>query len=118
VWSFVHVDDAATATIAAIERGDPGLYNIVDDEPAPASEWLPELARIVGAPEPRHIPVWLGRLAGGDAVVSMFTRIRGSANGKAKRELGWIPRYGSWREGFRYGLSDTATEPVSRTVRH
>lgn len=111
VWSFVHIVDAASATIAAVERGNPGIYNVADDEPASASEWLPELARIVGAPPPRHLPVWLGRIAGGAAVVSMFTRIRGAANGKAKRELGWTPRYASWREGFRYGLSDSAAEP-------
>ena len=106
IWSFVHVDDAASATVAAVGRGDPGVYNVADDDPAPTAEWLPELARIVGAPEPRHVPVWLGRLLGGEAVASMFTRIRGAANDKAKRELGWRPRYASWRDGFRYGLSD------------
>jgi nucleoside-diphosphate-sugar epimerase len=116
VWSFIHVDDAAAATVAAVERGDPGIYNIVDDEPAPASEWLPELARALGAPPPRHLPVWLGRLAAGDAAVSMFTRIQGSDNSKAKRELGWTPRYASWREGFRYGLADMPSEPAVRTT--
>jgi 2-alkyl-3-oxoalkanoate reductase len=105
IWSFVHVDDAAGATVAAVERGEPGIYNVADDEPAPTAEWLPELARIVGAPSPRHVPVWLGRLLGGEAVASMFTRIRGAANDKAKRDLGWAPRYASWREGFRDGLS-------------
>jgi 2-alkyl-3-oxoalkanoate reductase len=109
VWSFVHVDDAAGATIAAIERGAPGVYNIADDEPAPASEWLPELARILGAKPPRHLPVWVGRLAAGEAVVSMFTRIRGASNAKAKSELAWRLRFPSWRQGFRGGLGDSST---------
>jgi nucleoside-diphosphate-sugar epimerase len=106
VWSFVHVDDAATATLAAIERGAPGVYNVVDDEPAPVAEWLPELARAVGAKPPRRVPVWLGRLASGEVGVSMMTRIRGTSNAKAKRELGWAPRFKSWRQGFREGLGD------------
>jgi nucleoside-diphosphate-sugar epimerase len=106
VWSFIHLDDAATATLAAVERGASGVYNIADDEPAPVAVWLPELARILGAKPPRHIPVWLGRLAAGEAGVSMFTRIRGAVNAKAKRELGWRLLYPSWREGFRRGLSD------------
>jgi nucleoside-diphosphate-sugar epimerase len=105
VWSFVHVDDAAAATIAAMERGAPGVYNVVDDEPAPVAEWLPELARLLGAKPPRHVPVWLGRLAAGEVGVSMMTQIRGISNAKAKRELGWEPRYSSWREGFRAVLS-------------
>lgn len=106
VWSFIHVDDAAGATVAAAERGAPGIYNVADDDPAPVSEWLPELARALAARPPRHLPVWLGRLLAGDVVVSMFTENRGAANGKAKRELGWTPRYTSWREGFRNGLAD------------
>jgi 2-alkyl-3-oxoalkanoate reductase len=110
IWSFVHVDDAASATVAAVERGDPGIYNVADDDPAPCAEWLPELASLLGAPTPRHVPVWVGRLLGGEAVASMFTRIRGAANDKARRELGWTPRYASWREGFRYALSDPAIE--------
>jgi nucleoside-diphosphate-sugar epimerase len=101
VWSFVHVDDAASATVAAVEGGAPGVYNIVDDDPAPASEWLPTLAEALGAKPPRRVPVWLGRLAGGEAAVSLMTQIRGASNAKAKRELGWEPRYPSWREGFR-----------------
>ncbi len=106
VWSFVHIDDAAGATVAAIERGAPGIYNVADDEPAPVSEWLPELARILGAKPPRHLPIWLGRLVAGDVGVSFMTQIRGASNAKAKRELGWRPRYPSWRDGFRTGLSE------------
>jgi nucleoside-diphosphate-sugar epimerase len=106
VWSFVHVDDVATATIAAIERGAPGLYNVVDDEPAPVAEWLPELARALGAKPPRRIPVWLGRMAIGEVGVSMMTQSRGTSNAKARRVLGWQPRYKSWREGFRTALGD------------
>jgi nucleoside-diphosphate-sugar epimerase len=104
VWSFAHIEDAATGAIAAAERGAPGVYNICDDDPAPVAVWLPELARALGAKPPRHVPVWLGRLFVGDVGVSMMTQIRGAANGKAKRELGWKPRYQSWRDGFRYGL--------------
>jgi nucleoside-diphosphate-sugar epimerase len=104
VWSFVHVDDVATATVAALERGAPGIYNVADDEPAPVAEWLPELARAVGAKPPRRVPVWIGRIAAGEVGVSMMTRIRGASNARAKRELGWAPRYASWREGFRTGL--------------
>ena len=106
VWSFVHVDDAATATMAAIERGAPGIYNIVDDEPAAVVDWLPEFAAAVGARPPRHVPVWLGRVASGEVGVSLMTRIRGSANAKANRELGWQPTYPSWREGFRERTHD------------
>jgi nucleoside-diphosphate-sugar epimerase len=114
VWSFIHIDDAATATIAAIEHGAPGVYNIVDDEPAPVAVWLPELARALGAKSPRRVPVWLGRLAAGEVGVSMMTQIRGTSNAKAKRELGWQPRYHSWRDGFRDGLGDVAPpEPAS-----
>lgn len=104
VWSFCHIDDAASATAIAVERGAPGLYNIVDDEPAPVSVWLPELARIVGAKPPRHVPVWIAKLLVGDHGVAMMTTVRGSSNTKARRELGWEPRYPSWREGFRTGL--------------
>jgi nucleoside-diphosphate-sugar epimerase len=108
VWSFIHIDDAIAATIAALDRGTPGIYNVVDDRPAPVSEWLPELARVLGAKPPRHVPVWLGRLAAGEVGVSMMTRIRGTSNAKARRELGWEPRYRSYREGFRHGLDDQA----------
>jgi nucleoside-diphosphate-sugar epimerase len=104
IWSFTHVDDGAAAAVAAIERGDPGAYNVGDDAPAPVAEWLPELARVLGAKPPRRVPVWLGRLAAGAVAVSMMTEIRGTSNAKAKRELGWAPRYPSYREGFRDGL--------------
>ncbi len=101
VWSFVHVHDAATAALAAIETGAPGIYNVADDDPAPVAVWLPELARLLGARPPQRVPVWIGRLAAGDAGVSTMTRIRGLSSAKAKRELGWEPRYRSWRDGFR-----------------
>ena len=107
VWSWIHVDDAASASLAAVERGGRGVFNIVDDEPAPVSEWLPYLAECVGAKPPRRVPVWLARLAVGEVGVSMMTQIRGSSNEKAKRELGWTPRW-TWRDGFRHGLSDSA----------
>jgi nucleoside-diphosphate-sugar epimerase len=110
IWSFIHVDDAAAATVAAVERGAPGLYNIVDDEPAPVSEWLPYLAEALGAKPPRHFPLWLGRLLMGEIGVSMMTQIRGSSNAKAKRELSWRPFYASWRDGFRHGLSSRPSE--------
>jgi nucleoside-diphosphate-sugar epimerase len=106
IWSFIHVDDAASATVAALERGVPGIYNIVDDEPAPVSVWLPFLAGVLGAQPPRRLPTWLGRIAVGEAGVSLMTQIRGSSNAKAKQKLGWQPRFKSWREGFRLGLSD------------
>jgi nucleoside-diphosphate-sugar epimerase len=108
VWSFIHMDDAARAAVAALGRGAPGAYNIVDDEPAPVAAWLPELAAAVGAKPPRHVPVWLGRLAAGEVGVSMMTRIRGTSNAKARRELGWEPLYRNYREGFRRGLGDGA----------
>jgi nucleoside-diphosphate-sugar epimerase len=100
VTSFIHLDDAAAATVIALERGEPGIYNIVDDEPAAVREWLPVLAEALGAKPPRHFPRWLARLFAGEAVVMMGTESRGVSNAKAKRELGWTPRYPSWREGF------------------
>jgi nucleoside-diphosphate-sugar epimerase len=106
VWSFVHIDDAAAAAIAAIEHGRPGVYNVADDEPAPVAEWLPDLAAAVGAKPPLRVPVWLGRLAAGEVGVSMMTQIRGASNAKAKAGLGWAPRYRTWHEGFRTGLDD------------
>jgi nucleoside-diphosphate-sugar epimerase len=115
-WAFAHIDDAASATRAAIERGAPGVYNIVDDEPAPVARWLPELARVLGAKPPRRVPVWLGRLAAGEVGVSMMTQIRGTSNAKAKRELGWTPRYPSFREGFRDGLGDVPVPGTERTT--
>jgi nucleoside-diphosphate-sugar epimerase len=105
VWSFVHMDDVANATLAAIERGMPGVYNIVDDEPAEVSVWLPDLAQAVGAKPPRHVPAWLGRLVIGDAGISMMTQIRGASNAKAKQGLAWQPTYATWRDGFRGGFT-------------
>src|SRR5438270_782989 len=106
VWSFVHVGDAGRATVAAIEHGAPAVYNIVDDEPAPVSEWLPVLAESIGAKPPRRVPVFLARLVAGEAGVSMMTQTRGASNAKAKRQLGWELKYPSWPQGFRQGLED------------
>ena len=100
VFSFIHLDDAAAATVLALERGGSGIYNIVDDEPAPVREWLPVLAQVLGAKPPRHFPRWLARLFAGEAAVVMGTEARGASNAKAKRELGWTLRYPSWRDGF------------------
>jgi nucleoside-diphosphate-sugar epimerase len=105
IWSFIEITDAAAATAAAVERGEPGLYNVVDDDPAPVAEWLPYLAEVAGAKPPRRLPAWLGRLLAGEFVVAQMTSSRGYANEKAKKELGWEPRYGSWREGFRAWIS-------------
>jgi nucleoside-diphosphate-sugar epimerase len=104
VWSHVHIDDAAAATVAAVDRGQPGIYNIVDDEPAPVREWLPVLASALDAKPPRRIPRWLARLAAGEMATLMMTEARGSSNAKAKRELDWRLRYPSWRQGFAQGL--------------
>jgi nucleoside-diphosphate-sugar epimerase len=100
VWSFVHIADAAEATAIALERGEAGIYNVVDDEPAPVREWLPVVASALGAKPPRHVPRWLGRLLAGEAATVMMTEIRGASNEKAKRELGWQPRHPSWRQGI------------------
>ena len=104
VWSFIQIEDAAAATVEAIEHGERGVYNVVDDEPAPVREWLPALAAALGARKPMRLPRWLGRLAAGEAAVVMMTEVRGASNAKAKRELGWRPRYASWRQGFAEGL--------------
>jgi 2-alkyl-3-oxoalkanoate reductase len=104
VWTWLHVDDAAGANIAALERGANGIYNVVDDTPAPVSEWLPALAEAVDAPAPLHIPVWLGRILAGGAITAYMTEGRGSSNEKAKRELDWKLVWPSWRDGFRHGL--------------
>jgi 2-alkyl-3-oxoalkanoate reductase len=101
IFSFIHVDDAAGATLIAVERGAPGIYNIVDDEPAPMREWVPAYAAAMGAKPPRHVPVWLARLIGGRYAANMSTALSGASNEKAKSELGWAPRYASWRQGFR-----------------
>jgi 2-alkyl-3-oxoalkanoate reductase len=99
IFSFVHLDDAAAATVLALDHDGPAIYNIVDDEPAPAREWLPALAAALGAKPPWHVPAWLARLIVGDGLV-MMTEARGASNARAKAELGWTPRYPSWRQGF------------------
>lgn len=110
VWSFIHVADAAEATLAAIEHGHRGVYNVVDDEPARVAEWLPELARTLGAKQPVHVPRFVGRLLTGEIGVAMMTELRGASNAKARRELGWEPAHPSWRQGF----AELAAEPRVR----
>ena len=105
IWSFIETSDAAAATVAAVERGAPGVYNIVDSDPAAVAEWLPYLAGILGAKPPLRVPAWLGRALAGGLVVAQMTSARGSSNEKARKELGWEPRYASWREGFRAWVS-------------
>ncbi|HEX4684736.1 MAG TPA: NAD(P)-dependent oxidoreductase [Gemmatimonadaceae bacterium] len=100
VTSFIELDDAAAATVLALDHGSAGIYNIVDDEPAPLRDWLPVLAKALGAKPPRHAPVWLARLIAGRTIAAMATESRGASNAKAKRELGWTPRYPTWRTGF------------------
>lgn len=100
VWSLVHITDAASATVAAIERGKPGIYHVADDEPAPVRDWLPYLARTLGAKPPRRVPAWLVHLLAGKGPVNMMRQARGISSEKAKRELGWTPQYPSWRTGF------------------
>jgi nucleoside-diphosphate-sugar epimerase len=100
IWSFIHVADAAEATMAAIERGSRGVYNVVDDDPAPVAEWLPALAQELGAKRPMRVPRFIGRLFAGEAGVVMMTDVRGASNAKAKRELAWTPAHSSWRQGF------------------
>jgi 2-alkyl-3-oxoalkanoate reductase len=104
VFSFIHIDDAASATVAALERGGPGVYNVVDDDPAPLREWLPLYADAIGAKKPFRVPAWLARLVAGPFAAMLATGLRGASNTKAKRELGWQPRYPSWRQGFREAL--------------
>ena len=104
VWSFIHIEDAAAATVAAIEHGERGIYNVVDDDPAPVAEWLPAAAAALGAKPPRRLPRWLGRIAAGEAAAVMMTEVRGASNEKAKRRLGWQPSYSSWRQSFATGL--------------
>jgi nucleoside-diphosphate-sugar epimerase len=113
IWSLVHIHDAASATAAALERGEPGLYNVVDDEPAPVADILDDLAQVIGVKPPLRIPRWLGRLVAGEAQTVMMTEVRGASNAKAKRGLDWDPRYPSWRLGFREGLSPAIDgEPI------
>ena len=117
VSSFVHLDDAAAATVLALEHDGPAVYNVVDDEPAPVREWLPVLADALGAKPPRHFPVWLARLFAGEAGVMMGTDARGASNAKAKRELGWALRYPSWRHGFAAAYASAASPTTrARTV--
>jgi nucleoside-diphosphate-sugar epimerase len=116
VWSWIHLDDAAAATAAALERGDRGVYNIADDEPAPVSEWLPYLAEAVGAKPPMRVPQWLARPIAGAVAVRWMTEARGASNAKAKRELDWRPAWPSWREGFREGLRETTRTPGPATA--
>jgi nucleoside-diphosphate-sugar epimerase len=113
IVSSTHVDDAAGGTLAALERGRPGIYQIVDDEPAPSRVFIPAIAEALGAPKPLHIPAWLGRLLAGNVAVTMMTEARGSSNAKAKRELGWHPIWPSWRDGFRHGLDTPVPLPGS-----
>ena len=112
VWSFLHVADAAAATVAALDRGAPGVYNIVDDDPAPVSEWLPHLAAELGARPPRRVPAWVARFAIGEAGIVLMTEARGASNAKARAELGWTPRYPSWRDGF----AELASGPAAAAV--
>ncbi len=115
ITSFIHLDDAAAATVLALEAGAAGIYNIVDDEPAPVREWLPVLAKVLGAKPPRHFPRWLARLFAGEVAVMMATEARGASNAKAKRELAWTLRYPSWRGGFVAAYAaTTATDREAR----
>jgi nucleoside-diphosphate-sugar epimerase len=114
VSSFIHLDDAAAATVLALEHDGAGIYNVADDEPAPAREWLPVLAEVLGAKPPRHVPRWLARLVAGDAAVVMGTESRGASNAKARRELGWTPRYPSWRQGFVAAYGSAAAHGAAR----
>jgi 2-alkyl-3-oxoalkanoate reductase len=104
LFSFVHVDDAADATVAAVERGSPGVYNVTDDEPAPMSDWLPVFASAAGAGKPLRVPAWLAGFVGGKEVPLFAQEMRGASNEKAKKELGWRPAHPSWRSGFSESL--------------
>lgn len=116
IVSSTHIDDAAGGTLAALERGRRGIYNIVDDDPAPSGEFIPAIAEALGAPKPLRIPAWLGRLLAGDVAVTMMTEGRGSSNAKAKRELGWEPIWPTWRDGFRRGLDVPVPLPPRATT--
>jgi nucleoside-diphosphate-sugar epimerase len=113
LFSFIHVDDAADAAVAAVERGAPGVYNVTDDDPAPMNEWVPALAEAAGAKRPLRVPVWLARLVAGGQMATFATQLRGASNEKAKRELGWEPAHPSWRTGFAESLSAESTEAPS-----
>jgi 2-alkyl-3-oxoalkanoate reductase len=123
IWSWIHLVDAATATVLALEQNGPAIYNIVDDEPAAVRDWLPALARALGAKPPWRLPTWLARLLAGEVMVVMSTEARGASNAKAKRELGWAPRYPSWRTGFpaaysAIGVADRATPHAAPHATH
>ena len=113
IWSFIHIEDAAEATVIAAERGTRGIYQIADDEPAPVSEWLPVVSRRLGAKPPMHVPRWLGRLLGGEVAAVVMTEVRGASNAKAKRELGWKPRH-NWRTSL--GAAEPAVEGASKAA--
>ena len=113
LWSLIHVADAASATVAALERGNRGVYHVVDDEPARAADLIPGIAELLGAKPPFSVPRWLGRLLAGEAAVVMMTELRGASNEKAKRELGWQPRYPSWRQGFAQAAGTPAVAEVA-----
>lgn len=114
--SFIHLEDAATATVLALERDATGIYNIVDDEPAPVREWLPYLASVLGVKPPRHFPAWLARLFAGELAVMMGQELRGASNAKAKREMGSRLKYPSWRQGFSAAYGTKARGPVPRSA--
>ncbi len=114
IWSFIHVADAASATVAAIDRGKAGeIYNVVDDEPAQVKDWLPALAQMLGAKPPLHVPAWLARLLAGEHMVAMMTEVRGGSNAKAKRELDWRPTHPSWRQGFAQVLQQSVRKTAA-----
>jgi 2-alkyl-3-oxoalkanoate reductase len=116
VSSFIHLEDAAAATVLALEHDGPAVYHVVDDEPAPARDWLPVLAAALGAEPPRRVPVWLARLVAGAPAVMMGTSARGASNAKAKRELGWTLRYPSWRTGFAAVYAEAASPDLPQLV--
>jgi nucleoside-diphosphate-sugar epimerase len=118
IFPWIHLEDAAAATALAVEHEGPGIYNIVDDDPAPVREWLPVLAQSLGAKPPRRLPLWLARLLAGEALVVVFTEARGASNAKAKRDLGWTPRHPSWRQGFveAYTNGEAWKEPLARSA--
>jgi nucleoside-diphosphate-sugar epimerase len=118
VWSLIHIEDAARATLCAMERGGSGAYNVVDDHPARVSEWLPALAAASGAPKPMRVPAWIARLAAGSYAVSVMTEAQGASNEKARRELGWEPSYPHWREGFARAFGGSAADDQIRACKH
>ncbi|WP_217913417.1 NAD-dependent epimerase/dehydratase family protein [Miltoncostaea marina] len=117
IVSWIHLDDGAAATVLALEHGMPGVYNVVDDDPAPVREWLPALAEVLGAPPPRRVPRWLARVLAGEFVVNLSTQVRGASNAKAKRELGWTLRHPTWREGFAEAYGQGGAGAVAREAR-